>query len=349
MRNKIRGPQTVQIESLNENGCGFPPDKKIAVFGALPGETVIAAPITFKKKMLYARAESVENPSPHRVEPLCEVASHCGGCSFQHLDHAMQIQNKSDLLKDALAPVVPVQWLEPLTHTTAHYRSKARLGVRYVPKKERVLVGFREKMKPYITDTPSCPVLVDPIATLVEPLAEMISQLSQPDKLPQIEVSCGDETSAMIFRHLEDLTESDLALFATFADQYRIMVFLQPAGLDSVHALDDAQGQPELSYSLPEYDLTYQFSPTDFTQVNLGMNRLMVKQAINLLELSDEDSVLDAFCGIGNFSLAMARHAKRVYGVEQSIGSIDRARYNAAFNHIGNAEFSVADLHAEVP
>ena len=346
---KKRGPQTVSIDRLADNGCGYTEDNKIAVFGALAGETVLASPITFKKKVLYCRASDIENPSPDRVQATCAVANHCGGCSFQHLSHERQIENKSGLLAQALLPVAPAQWLSPLLDTTLHYRSKARLGVRFVSGKNRVLVGFREKMKPYITDTPACPVMVDPVAQLNEPLAELISGLSQPDKIPQIEVSCGDDAVALIFRHLAPLTPGDLDRFAEFGRQFDVSVFLQPGGVDTVHRLDATQGQPELSYTLPDYQLSYQFSPTDFTQVNLGMNRRMVSQALDLLELGPRDRVLDAFCGIGNFSLAIARTAELVCGVEQSAGSIERARSNADLNHIENVTFNVADLQAQTP
>lgn len=346
---KKRGPQTVLIDRLADNGCGYTEDNKLAVYGSLPGETVLASPITFKRKVLYCRASEIENPSTDRRQPMCSVAGSCGGCSFQHLSHSRQIENKAAILAQALLPLEPSQWLSPLLDTTSHYRSKARLGVRYVPKKERVLVGFREKMKPYITDTNDCPIMVDPIASLNQPLAEMISGLSQPDKIPQIEVSCGDDAAALIFRHLEPFEAADLVRLGAFGRQFGVNIFLQPAGVDSVHLLNAGAGQPELTYALPDHDLSYQFSPTDFTQVNLGMNRLMVNQALDLLALDSDDRVLDAFCGIGNFSLAIARQAALVSGVEQSAGSIERARSNATLNGIDNVEFSVADLHAEEP
>ena len=242
---------------------------------------------------------------------------------------------------------MPEEWLDPLSENVFNYRSKARLGVKFVDKKDRVLVGFREKMKPYIADIDTCQVLREPVATLMGPLAELIGKLSNPRSLPQIEVAIGDADTALIFRHLEPLNECELELFRVFGRQRGVEVYLQPGNLDSVYQLFPENGNERLYYRLPDYDLTFSFHPMDFTQVNPEVNRKMVRLALSLLETSDADHVLDAFCGIGNFSLAIARAVKTVMGFEGTKSSVERARENALRNNIGNVQFEVVDLFSE--
>jgi 23S rRNA (uracil1939-C5)-methyltransferase len=346
---KSNEPIVVEIVSTSDDGCGYSADKKYAVYGALAGETVYATPITRKRKRLYLRTVDVVNPASGRVDPECRVAGYCGGCSFQHLAHSDQLASKTLQLERAFFPLVPETWLPPVHASTYHYRSKARIGVKFVEKKNRVLVGFREKLKPYITDTPSCPVLVEPVSFLIEPLAQLIGGLSAPSRIPQIELASGDDEIALVFRHLEPLTVKDLSLFIEFGRQHHVQMFLQPGGVDTTYKIYPDDGELLLSYRLPDHDLDFRFSPQDFTQVNLAVNRKMVDLAIELLDLQPTDHLLDAFCGIGNFSLAISRFCDQVVGLELSAASIDRARDNARINRVGNVLFQVADLQADIP
>ncbi len=225
-----------------------------------------------------------------------------------------------------------------------NYRSKARLGVRYVEKKGRVLVGFREKMNGYITETESCKVLREPIGELIAPLAELVMTLADPTAVPQIEVAIGDRDAALVLRHLRPFTDKDLSILRGFACQAGVQLYLQPGDATTVHRIAPQSGSELLFYDLPDQQLRMYFGAMDFTQVNHEINRKMVNQALALLSPGEGDVVLDAFAGIGNFSLAAARHARRVIGVEAAPASVDRARYNAAANAIGNAQFKVHDL-----
>ena len=348
-------PRDVDVTRLDGDGCGYSGDGHAAVFGALPGEKVSAAPLARKRKRHYFRTESVIEASPLRVEPVCQAASRCGGCSFQHLAHAEQLTFKLDLLKDLLSDTPPRMWLEPLSDKPFGYRSKARMGVKHVMKKDRVLVGFREKMKPYIAETSRCPILQPPCDDFPDTLAELISSLSVFDAIPQVELAAGDSETALVFRHLKPMTSADEDSLRQFGQALSLQIFLQPGGLDSIWRLypdADAEDAPPLdaglAYTLPEYDLRFRFSPQDFTQVNLAMNRKMVALALSLLEPDTSDRVLDAFCGIGNFSLALARSAGHVSGMELAAASIERAKANAAENGIRNVDFSVVDLHADI-
>ncbi|MGV0034692.1 MAG: 23S rRNA (uracil(1939)-C(5))-methyltransferase RlmD [Candidatus Azotimanducaceae bacterium WSBS_2022_MAG_OTU7] len=344
---KSKDPIEVTVETVANDGCGYTADGKLAVFGALPLEKVIAVPVTRKRRRLYMRSTEVLTSSSHRVEPKCKAAAFCGGCSFQHASHAYQLELKQAQVQQALGAIAPGEWLEPISASSYGYRTKARLGVKYVDKKGRVLVGFREKMKPYIADIDSCPILVDPVSRLIEPLVELISGLNEPKTIPQIEVACGDSDVALIFRHLEAMADEDLQKLQSFGHNHSTQMFLQPGGIGSTHKIFPQDDNDLLHYRLPDYDLDFEFSPQDFTQVNLPVNRLMVARAIELLDIDSSDEVLDAFCGIGNFSLAISRFAKKVTGAEQSASSIARARDNARLNGVENVSFLVEDLQLE--
>ena len=335
------------MDTVAEDGCAYTADGKHAVFGALPGEKVIAVPVARKRKRLYLRSTEVLASSSHRVTPVCKAASFCGGCSFQHASHAYQLELKQAQVQQKFGQITPSEWMEPISAPTYGYRTKARLGVKYVDKKDRVLVGFREKMKPYITDIESCPILVDPVSNLIEPLIELISGLSEPRTIPQIEVACGDSDVALIFRHMAAMSDEDMQKLQSFGEAQSVQMFLQPEGLDSTHKIFPQDNDDLLSYRLPDYDLVFQFSPQDFTQVNLAVNRQMVARAVALLDIDPSDEVFDAFCGIGNFSLAISRFAKKVTGAEQSASSIARARENARINGVENVSFIVEDLQLE--
>jgi 23S rRNA (uracil1939-C5)-methyltransferase len=257
------------------------------------------------------------------------------------------LELKQAQVQQKFGQITPSEWMEPISAPTYGYRTKARLGVKYVDKKDRVLVGFREKMKPYITDIENCPILVDPVSNLIEPLIELISGLSEPRTIPQIEVSCGDSDVALIFRHMAAMSDEDMQKLRSFGEEQSVQMFLQPEGLDSTHKIFPQDNDDLLHYRLPDYDLVFQFSPQDFTQVNLAVNRQMVARAVALLDIDPSDEVFDAFCGIGNFSLAISRFAKKVTGAEQSASSIARARENARLNGVENVSFVVEDLQLE--
>ena len=343
-------PELITIDTLAVDGCGYGNDGHAAVYGALPGESVQAQPIARKRKRQYFRVTEVLNTSADRVEPRCSAALYCGGCSFQHLAHAEQLVLKQAHLESCLQPLSAQAWLPPLSAEPYGYRTKARLGVKFVEKKNRVLVGFREKQKPYIADIENCPVLIPVLSELIQPLENLVSSLTVMRAVPQVEVAAGDTETALIFRHLEPLADADIGLLRQFAQVHQLKIYLQSGGPESVTPLSPASGsEPDafLHFSLPDTDLTFAFAPQDFTQVNLAVNRLMVNRAIELLALDASDQVLDAFCGIGNFSLAVARSGAQVFGAEFSAASIDRARHNAAHNGITNADFGVFDLHDE--
>ena len=344
---KSNDPIEVTVDTVAEDGCAYTADGKHAVFGALPGEKVIAVPVARKRKRLYLRSTEVLASSSHRVTPMCKAASFCGGCSFQHASHAYQLELKQAQVQQKFGQITPSEWMEPISAPTYGYRTKARLGVKYVDKKDRVLVGFREKMKPYITDIENCPILVDPVSNLIEPLIELISGLSEPRTIPQIEVACGDSDVALIFRHMAAMSDEDMQKLRSFGEEQSVQMFLQPEGLDSTHKIFPQDNDDLLRYRLPDYDLVFQFSPQDFTQVNLAVNRQMVARAVALLDIDPSDEVFDAFCGIGNFSLAISRFAKKVTGAEQSASSIARARENARLNGVENVSFVVEDLQLE--
>lgn len=349
---KYREPIETAIDSLSADGCGVSADGRLAVYGSLPGEKVKALPLTRKRGKLFLKAIDVHDESPSRVLPECEAALSCGGCSFQHLDHPAQLDFKAGLLAEQLVPLEPESWLPPLTGPLFGYRTKARLGVKFVEKKGRVLVGFREKQKPYITEISCCPVLADPCADLIEPLKDLVGSLSVSRSIPQIEIAAGDVETVLVFRHLEALTSDDESKLCSFGEHHGLRVCLQPGGAESVHRIFPIDGADLLSYSLRAFSpensgLRFEFAPMDFTQVNLAVNRQMVDLAVELLDPGPSDVILDAFCGIGNFSLAVAGSAGEVIGAEQSAASIERARYNAAINGIDNASFEVVDLHDE--
>lgn len=341
-----------RIESLDYEAHGVARIDGKATFidGALPGERVLFR--YERKRRRYDQGTTIEvlEASPDRTTPPCRYFGRCGGCSLQHMAPSAQIAAKQRVLAENLAHigrVAPDRWLAPILGPDHGYRRRARLGVRNVPKKGGVLVGFREKRHSFITPLDDCLTLDRRIATLLPGLRELIAGLSRPDRLPQIEAAAGDEAVALVLRHLEPLTEADLAGLRAFAQVHGVQVHLQPNAPDSVHALwpDPA---PTLNYSLPEFDLRLAFAPTDFIQVNAAVNRGLVQQAMELLDARPVDSVLDLFCGLGNFTLAAARRAGRVLGIEADAGLIARARANAGRNALTNAEFRAADLYGEL-
>jgi 23S rRNA (uracil1939-C5)-methyltransferase len=337
----------MEVVALTHDGRGVArvDGKTVFVDRALPGETVMA--LRERKHRRYDEATTVEvlTAAAGRVEPRCEHFGTCGGCALQHLDGALQLAAKREHVAEQFArvgQVEPGRWLEPLASPAWGYRRRARLGVKYVIKKGRVLVGFRERARPYVADVRNCPVLAGPVGGLVGELACMVETLSIRDRLPQFEVAVGETVTALVARVLDAPTAADLERMRDFSARHGVEFYLQPAGLDSVAPLD-LPATP-LSYRLADFDVEIAFEPTDFIQVNAEVNARAVSLALQLLQPGPSDSVLDLFCGLGNFTLPLARRAARVTGVEGEAGLVARARANAARNGIDNAAFHVADL-----
>ncbi|NND83286.1 MAG: 23S rRNA (uracil(1939)-C(5))-methyltransferase RlmD [Gammaproteobacteria bacterium] len=345
-------PQQTEITSIAHDGRGVGRDadgKVVFVDFALPGETVRYEPVMQRKSFLFGSTIEVLEPSPHRVEPKCPVFGQCGGCVLQHLDESMQIQYKQQQLLEnfkKIGDVQPESLLEPLTHEPWGYRRRARLGVKYVPKKGGLIVGFRERNSSYIQPTDRCEVLLPEVSALLPDLRETLAKVSCADRIPQVEISVADNALVLILRHLETLQQQDLELLSTFAKRNKLQLFLQPGNLKSVHPLYPAKPDP-LFYRFDEFGVRIEFLPTDFIQVNAGINDKLVSSAIDLLDLQDDDSVLDLFCGVGNFTLPMATRAARVVGVEGDQALVKRAQHNQKRNQLGNAEFYLGDLFKE--
>lgn len=324
---------TLEIESLDLEGQGVAhhDGKVVFVQGALPGEQVLARITRRKPTFDKARIERVLRPSSQRTEPPCPHFGVCGGCAMQHLEPAAQVAVKQRALEDALkhlGKVHPAQILPALQGPATGYRHRARLSVRLVPKKGGVLVGFRERNSSYVADMQQCLVLPPHVSALLLPLRELVGGLSRPDRIPQIEVAAGDQTTVFVLRHLEPLTDADLQRLRDFGMRHHIDWWLQPKGPDSAYPLDPARIDA-LAYALPAYGLRMHFRPTDFTQVNPYINQVMVSRALALLQPGPDDRVADMFCGLGNFSLPLATQARQVVGYEGSPILVARARDDA--------------------
>jgi len=351
MRRKRREPETAIITAVTHDGRGIADTggKKVFVTGALAGEEVRYVRRKSRRKFDEAELLDVIQPSPERVAARCEVFGRCGGCALQHISEEQQRDIKFQTLRDNLeriGNVQPERWLEALTGPEWNYRRRARLGVKDVAGKGRVLVGFRERHAPFITDMHRCEVLAAPVDRLIDALSELIGKLSIRARLPQIEVAVADNAVSLVFRVLDPPHDEDLGEFHQFAVDHGVRVYLQPGGLDSVELLAPTDATEPLHYTLPEFDLQIDFEPVDFVQVNGEINRRMVHAAIELLALRPDDRVLDLFCGIGNFSLPLARRAGQVLGIEGETTLVSRAAANAASNDLPNAEFRRADLSA---
>jgi 23S rRNA (uracil1939-C5)-methyltransferase len=299
----------------------------------------------------YDEAEAVEIlvDSPQRVKPRCPHFGVCGGCALQHLDPAAQIRAKQDSLLqnlERIGKVLPQRVLEPLTGSLWNYRRKARLSVRYVHKKERLLIGFRERKGRYVAEMTECHVLDSRVSKLLPQLTALIESMDARERIAQVEVACGDHMCALVFRHLDPLGEDDQNKLGGFAREHDIAVLLQSGGPASIRPLYPRY--IELDYAVPEFDLTLQFGPSDFIQVNAELNRSMIHHALQMLRPGPDDKVLDLFCGLGNFTLPLARLAGSVVGVEGDAELVEKARQNASRNGIENADFYVADLSAGV-
>lgn len=339
------------VESLSHDGKGVcrADGKTIFVSGALPGELVRFSFRPHKKSYDDGLLLEVIKSSADRIEPKCKHYGVCGGCSFMHLSSEKQIEAKQKVLLDALERIGKVtanEILAPITTNPWGYRRKARLGVKFVYKKEKVLVGFRERGAPYLAELEQCEVLHPVIGLRLTSFATLIHSLSCYDKIAQIEVAITDELSAFVFRNLVELTEEDKEKLVKFAIEEGIAIYLQPKGPDTVTPLYPEN--PRLQYSLPAYNVTLDFEPTDFTQVNQDINPKMIALALELLNLNENDHVLELFCGLGNFTLPMARFAKQITGVEGGEELIERANKNAELNQISNTDLHVANLMEDV-
>ena len=360
--------------------------KTAFVAGALPGERIRFKRTKRHRQHDEARLLEVLEPAADRAIPRCAHFGICGGCALQHLAPESQLAAKQLELRENLervAQVLPDQWLEPLRGPVWNYRRRARLGAKYVAKKGRVVVGFRERSAPYVAALERCEVLAPPADALITPLSEMLTGLSIRERLPQIEVAVADNAVAMVLRVLSAPTPEDLAKLREFEKTHSVRFYLQPAGLDSVHRLPQSAGEEPsiagrlsagtsgfagigietlppnqgihqgevpvpaespLTYALPQFDLTMEFRPTDFIQINAEINQSLVARALQLLDPEPGSAVLDLFCGLGNFTLPLARRAGRVVGVEGDRDLVERAAANARRNGIETAQFHVADL-----
>lgn len=349
MVDKVIEKQLAEIHGLTHDGRGVSTvnGKTLFIEGALPGETVVFEYQKKHRRYNIARAVDIINPSIVRTIPKCVHFELCGGCSLQHMTNEAQIAMKQDLLLSQLkhfGGVAPETILPPLRGPAFHYRRKARIGVRYVIKKEKLLVGFREKNSNKIADLVSCEVLDPRVGKLIPELSKLIQGLVVFDHIPQIEVAIGDTNVALIFRHLKPVNEDDQQRLTDFAKAHQLQLYLQPDGLESIHLLWAPEPFQPLSYQLPEFNIEIQFKPFDFTQVNADINQKMVQLALKLLDPQPTDIILDLFCGLGNFTLPLALRANKVIGIEGAASLVERAAANAIFNNIHNAEFHVANL-----
>lgn len=338
-----------KVESLDHDGRGVAhvDGKAIFIEGALPGEVVEYESYRRKPKYENAGVVAILRASSQRVVPQCRYFGRCGGCSMQHLDPAGQTAAKQRVLEDALwhiARIRPDQVLPPISGQPWNYRLRARLSARMVPRKGGSLVGFRERHSSFVAEMDSCETLPKSVSALIPELKSLIGSMSRPDRIPQIEVAVGGASTVLVLRHLEVLTGDDEARLRHFADRHAVIWYVQPAGVDSVRLLHPANATA-LSYDLPDFGLRLNFHPTEFTQVNHGINQMLIRRAMALLAPQPGERIGDLFCGLGNFTLPIARLGARVLGVEGSRALVERARENAVINGLAErCEFDVANL-----
>ena len=338
----------VRIIDLTHDGLGVADleGRRVFVPGGLPGERVRLAPR--RRRRQYQEADLIEilEPSHARVAPPCEYFGRCGGCAVQHLSYEKQVSFKQAIVEEALVRIAgaePEVWLEPIVGPEWHYRRRARLGVRFVKGKDRVLVGFKERATRYVTNMASCRVLVEPLDRLPGELGELIGQTTLQRRLPQAELAAGEVARAVVLRVLDEPTDQDITLFDEFGRRCGLDIYLQRGGPGTVRALDPESARP-LAYTLSDFGVTLRFEPTDFLQVNAQVNAALVAQTLRLLEVKATDRVLDLYCGLGNFSLPLASQAGRVLGVEGDGGLVARAASNARLNKLDNVSFVAGDL-----
>lgn len=349
MKRESIGP-AVLVESLDQEGRGVAhmDGKVIFIEGALPGEVVEFASYQRKPKYEFAEARRIVRPSASRVIPRCRYFGVCGGCSMQHLEPRAQVAAKQRVLEENLArigKVNAVTMLSPIHGPDWEYRYRARFSARYVAKKG-ALVGFRERHSSFVADMKTCEVVPARISAMLDPLRQLIASLSIRERLPQIELAIGDAVDVLVLRVLEPPDAFDEDKLRRFAVAHRVQLFLQPKGPDSMYSFFPTDA-PQLQYRIPDFDLTFPFNPADFTQVNPEINRALVRRAITLLDPQPGDHIGDFFCGLGNFSLAIARSGARVTGIEGNSALLQRARENAVRNGLeSSCRFVERDLFA---
>ena len=333
-------PDWLAVESLDLDAQGIahrPDGKVVFIDGALPFELVSAN--TYRKKSNWELASLLEihRESPQRVRPGCPHfglhAGACGGCKMQHLHVGAQVAVKQRVLEDNLwhlGKVKPEMLLRPIEGPAWGYRYRARLSVRHVIKKGTVLVGFHERKSRYVADMQVCQVLPPHVSAMLMPLRALVASMQASDTIPQLELACGDSVTALVLRHMEPLSDGDIALLRSFAAEHGVQWWLQSKGPDTVRLLDE--GGVQLSYALPEFGITMPFKPTDFTQVNPHINRVLVSRALRLLDVQKNERVIDWFCGLGNFTLPLATQAREVLGIEGSEALVARSRDNFKSN-----------------
>ena len=340
----------LEAQGVAHRPAGEGQGKVVFIEGALPTERVQVQILRRKNNWEQGQMTALRRESAQRVRPGCPHfglhAGACGGCKMQHLHAAAQVAVKQRVLEDNLwhlAKVRAERLLRPIEGPTWGYRDRARLSVRFVPKKGEVLIGFHERKSRYVADMRECPVLPPKVSGLLLPLRRLIGAMDQRDRLPQIELAAGDAVTALVLRHLEPLTAADLDRLRAFASEHGVQWWLQPKGPETVHLLDEVG--PTLAYRLPEFGITMPFKPTDFTQVNPHINRVLVERAVRLLAPQADERVIDWFCGLGNFTLPLATRAGQVLGIEGSEVLVARARANAAGNGLASrTAFEARDL-----
>jgi 23S rRNA (uracil1939-C5)-methyltransferase len=341
-------PFEVDIKSLDAKGMGITEHegKRLKVYDALPGETVSVRYLFGRSQRGKAECLEVISPSADRIEPRCPHFGYCGGCSLQHMSMQAQLTRKEAKLFQQLkelGQLEPAKKYPALSGPEWNYRRKARLSVRDVAAKERVLVGFRERNGRFVADISECHILRSEVADSLAAITALMESLECRGSIPQIEVACGDQQFALIIRHLEELSETDTQRLSGFANETGIGIFLQSAGPASVVLL--APENLQLEFAIESLDLRFRFEPLDFTQVNGELNQQMVMRAMELLDPQADDRILDLFCGLGNFTLPLATRAGQVVGVEGSEEMVDRGGANARLNGLDNVSFHATDLY----
>ena len=350
-RTKINREFELDITDLLHDGRGVGrlDGKAVFVTGALPGETVRVRQTGRNRNFDEGETIEVLKASPDRVQPRCPHFGVCAGCVLQHLDQHKQIAAKQHVLEENLARIGHVQpgrMLEPLVDAAWGYRRKGRFSVRFVEKKDRIVIGFRELNPRFVAELTQCHTILPELGMRIPELAALVESLDGKRSIPQIEFIAGDGPVALVFRHLEPLGDADVGRLREFAKSSGFAVLLQPGGVDSVISLWPEQ--LALEFPIPGFDLSLAFRPLDFIQVNAGLNQKMIARAMDLLDPQPSDRVLDLFCGLGNFTLPLARRAGQVVGVEGDAGLVARARENALRNGLANVEFHAADLAKDV-
>ena len=338
-----------EVVDLSHDGNGIIKiDQKVYfVPGVLVGERVQFRALKKRKGKYEGALEAILTASEHRIEPACEYFDRCGGCSFLHLDPEVGLLNKEKTLFDNLERIGKVEAQARFHGMQASlwgYRRKARPGIRFVPKKGGIMVGFREPGSSYITSLKHCATLDPRLSALLPSLHELFEKLDHNDRIPQVEVAAGDNAVALVLRHLEPLNAQDVDFIQAYAKDHDVQFFSQSGGLDTIAPLWPREPEP-LFYRMPDFDLQMEFAPVDFIQVNAEVNKQMVKQAVDAMELTSADRVLDLFCGLGNFTLPLASAAGEVVGIEADDSLVEKGKRNAVLNGIGNVSFAKCNLH----